>query len=696
MIFSEKPIKQLSVLFTALTTLTTASNNLAAEELEEMIITAVRMDGPLRLSTDPLKPRQPLPAHDGADYLKTIPGFSVVRKGGTDGDAILRGMAGSRISMLLDGNVILGGCSNRMDPPTAYISPETLDSIEVIKGPQSVRYGPGSSAGTVIFERDNNRPAKAGLSGHASVLGASADRFDGMINAQYSTRDITLRTSASSAEANDYKDGDGTRIHSNYERWNGQVDLLWTPDDDTALKVGAGFSDGEAAYADRGVDGSRFQRESYSASFEKNNIGGKWLNSFEIAAYDNYVDHVMDNYSLRTPAGMRSQRMAMNPDRKTTGARLSFGLTPANSVDLLIGVDLQRNRHRNRSSMNQDMMDYRDIRRDTDARFEQAGVFSELTWQVSNNGRIFGGLRIDDWELKDRRDTISLSMMSTIDNPTANQTQSDTLYSGFARYEFNTHSSDSYNATWYAGIGHSERFPDYWEIIAKESTDSVSALDIESEKNTQIDVGVLYRDDRLSGSVSLFYNEIDDFLLIESGYEKTGMSMDGAMNTTRTTSVVRNISARSWGLELDFDYRIIEHLRLQGSLASVRGANDSDDKTLPQLPPLEMRLGLNYDYNNWSAGILWRVIAKQDRVDIGRGNIVGQDISTSESADVLSLNIGWRATPSLLLTAGVDNLLDESYAEHISRAGAAVSGFDQLGRINEPGRTAWLKMSYNF
>jgi hypothetical protein len=47
--------------------------------------------------TDPSKPRQPLPAHDGADYLKTIPGFSVIRKGGTDGDAVFRGMAGSRV-----------------------------------------------------------------------------------------------------------------------------------------------------------------------------------------------------------------------------------------------------------------------------------------------------------------------------------------------------------------------------------------------------------------------------------------------------------------------------------------------------------------------------------------------------------------------------------------------------------------------
>jgi iron complex outermembrane receptor protein len=47
----------------------------------------------------------------------------------------------------------------------------------------------------------------------------------------------------------------------------------------------------------------------------------------------------------------------------------------------------------------------------------------------------------------------------------------------------------------------------------------------------------------------------------------------------------------------------------------------------------------------------------------------------------------------LLITAGVDNLLDKSYAEHISKAGVAVSGFEQISRVNEPGRFFWLKAS---
>ena len=128
--------------------------------------------------TDPRTPRQPIPAHDGADYLKIIPGFSVIRKGGTDGDPVLRGLAGSRLGILLDGEGILGGCGNRIDPPTAYAFHEGYDRITVLKGPQTVKHGPGNSAGVVLFERDRSPGAQRGLRLYASPTIGSFGRND--------------------------------------------------------------------------------------------------------------------------------------------------------------------------------------------------------------------------------------------------------------------------------------------------------------------------------------------------------------------------------------------------------------------------------------------------------------------------------------------------------------------------------------
>ena len=661
--------------------------------IEQMVVTGVKTEQPLSLVTDPKKPRQPLPANDGADYLKTIAGFSVVRKGGTDGDPVLRGMAGSRLNILLDGESILGGCSNRMDPPTAYIFPETLDQIKVIKGPQTVKYGPGNSAGVVLFERDQERPQETEWDLHSSLLAGSAERQDGLVDAAYKSPEFSLRGTITSASSDDYEDGDGVTVHSRYERWNGQLGFAWTPDEDTRLEVSSARSDGEAAYADRGVDGSKFARENYNAKYIRNNIS-ELIQSIEVQGYYNYVDHVMDNYTLRKPSGMMATQMAMNPDRKTTGGKVAMTLAPQEDMVLTVGLDIQDNRHSNRSSMNQAAMDYRDLARETDAEFFQTGLFSELSWDAAPGNRLVAGARVDNWQVRDLRNQVRLSMMSAVANPTAGEEREDLLQSGFLRYEKNLESSGPSSATLYAGVGYNERFPDYWEMIAKESADSVSALDIAPEKTTQLDIGYIYRNEKLSASISAFANTIDDYLLIQAGFTKA--SAMGDMSDTRSTTIVRNIDARSWGMEMDLGYRLTESWRGELTLSSVRGANDSDDTTLAQLPPLEVRLGMYYEQEDWTAGVLWRSIAAQDRVDIGKGNIAGQDVGTTGSANVLSVNGGWRPGQSLLLTAGVDNLLDDTYAEHISRAGAAIPGFDQLGKINEPGRTLWMKAVYSF
>ena len=103
----------------------------ALEVLPPVVITAPIMQTPLVTQFNPRDPQQPLPANDGASLLKTIPGMSVIRKGGTDGDPVFRGMAASRLNILIDGEQILGGCGMRMDPPTAYVFPEAFDRIVI-------------------------------------------------------------------------------------------------------------------------------------------------------------------------------------------------------------------------------------------------------------------------------------------------------------------------------------------------------------------------------------------------------------------------------------------------------------------------------------------------------------------------------------------------------------------------------------
>jgi iron complex outermembrane receptor protein len=678
-----------------------ASGAFAAETatLDEVVVTAPAMEQPLVVQTDPRKPRQPVPAHDGADYLKTIPGFNVVRKGGTDGDPVLRGMAGSRLNILLDGEQILGGCSQRMDPPTAYVYPGSYDRITVLKGPQNVLYGAGTSAGTVMFERSVTRRADTGAGFDGSVMAGSFGRTDVAADVHGGSPDWYARGIYTNSRAGDYKDGNGNSIHSAYARWSANGAIGLTPSEGTRIELSMAQSDGHAAYADRAMDGSKFARDNVGLKADWKNADHGLVEKVEMQLFHNYIDHVMDSYSLRTggnPAGMMA---AMNPDRTTEGGRVMGTLNFSEATQLKVGVDTQSNVHTGRMGAAPGFMGAYDLKpRVEDARFRNEGLFGELSHQLGDDARIVGGLRADRWNAKDSRATVSVGM-ATVANPTANQSRSDTLKSGFVRYE-----RDVMNAagTFYAGLGHAERFPDFWELFYKETATSLSAFSsVRPEKNTQLDVGMTYRQGDVSGSISGFYNRISDYNLIETGCKNMMNMLVGLGNTCaagqRLASMTRNVSATTWGGEASVAWQFAPQWKADGSLAYVHGTNDTDGTALSQMSPLEGRLGMSYDNGVWNAGGLLRMVAAQDRFDLYKGNIVGQDLGRTGGFGVFSLNGSYRMGKTALLSAGVDNLFDRTYAEHISRGGAMVAGFPApTTRVNEMGRNLWVKASVQF
>ena len=647
-----------------------------APELSPTVITAVAPSSPLTVVTNPKDPRQPVPASDGADYLKTIPGFSAIRSGGTNGDPVLRGMFGSRLNILTNGGVMLGACPNRMDAPTSYISPETYDRLTVIKGPQSVIWGPGGSAGTILFEREPEQFGTLGSRVNASLLAGSNGRFDKVLDAAAGNSQAYARFVGNQSRSDDYHDGNDDTVPSRWDKWNGDVTLGWTPDQDTLLELTAGKGDGEARYAGRGMDGSQFKRESLGLRFEKSNLG-EVLDKVEAQVYYNYADHVMDNYSLRTPSGsgMMGMPMVSNVDRRTMGARVKATWRWAD-VQLVSGIDAQTNEHRKRGGMGVDAHKGQAWTKDAD--FHNYGAFSELTWYVSGEDRLITGARLDRASARDFRKG----------SATEGDTRADTLPSGFVRYE---HDLAAIPATTYVGLGHAQRFPDYWELFSPKlaPAGAANAFDgIKPEKTTQLDFGIQYRDARLEAWASGYVGQIRDYILFDYRTGMMGMS----------TSQAQNIDARIMGGEVGAAYKLSENWKADATLAYAWGKNSSDGKALPQMPPLESRLGLTYSRDVWSVGALWRLVAAQNRIAENQGNVVGKDYEKSAGFGVFSLNGAYKVNNNLKLSAGVDNLFDNTYAEHLNLAGNAGFGYPATDPqpVNEPGRTFWTKVDFSF
>jgi len=650
---------------------------------------------PLSLVTNLKTPRQPVPASDGSDYLKTIPGFSQIRNGGTNGDPVFRGMFGSRLRILTNNGEMLGACPARMDAPSSYISPESFDVLTLVKGPETVLWGPGNSAGTLRFDRTPPQFDKPGIQGSASLLAASNRRFDENADISLGSEDGYIRLTGNKSRASDYKDGNGDRVASKWDKWNADVAVGWTPDKDTLFEVSAGKGDGEARYAGRSMDGSQFKRESLGMRFEKSNIG-EVFDKFEASAYYNYANHIMDNYTLRSPgpsspgsmsSGMdmgssmgmgssmdmgtsmdmsdsssmdMSSPMAMQLDRRTVGGRM-MGTWLWQDFQLQSGADMQTNTHRNKDHNNWVK----------DARFHDYGIFSELTWFATPDSKVIGGARLD---------------RTIVDNYTGTGagSRNDTLPAGFVRFE---HTLSDIPLMMYAGVGYTERFPDYWELFSPTygPGGSASAFDnVKTEKTTQLDIGAQYSGERFTGWVSAYLGRVNDYILFR--YDPNNAYVSQA----------DNVDATAMGGETGFSYQLSDNWKTDASLAYSYAKNTSDHKPLPQIPPLEARLGLNWESGNWSSGGLLRLVSSQHRIANNEGNVVGKDFEKSAGFAIFSANVAYQATKNLKISTGVDNLFDTTYNEHLNLAGNSTFGYSANTPVNEPGRTWWAKVNVTF
>ena len=648
---------------------TMANETMPVQTLAPIVVTSTAGNDAngLIVRADPKQPIQPIPASDGADYLQSIVGFSAVNSGaGTNGDVTFRGMFGSRIKILTDGTENLGACPSRMDSPTSYISPESYDQITVIKGPQTVQYANTGSAATVIFERSPEQfKDDKNYRGQTSVLMGSFDRLDQNIEVAAGDEQKYIRLNTNRSVSGSYKDGNGTIVPSDWERWNADLALGWTPDENTWVELNGGKADAEAVYAGRAMDGSKFARESLGLKLEKKNISDV-IQKIEAQVNYNFNDHVMDNYSLREfqASPMMSMPMASNVARKTLNARMAM-TNEWNKLQLITGIDSQNNQHTKRNGSL--MTPYQNQSRTKDMEFQSVGAFGELSYQLSDNNKLVSGLRLDQ---------------VNVEAVESNQERKETLPSAFVRFE--NHHPEHDDGKTYIGVGYVERMPDYWELFSPKTgngnTNTFKSID--TEKTLQLDLGYQHEHGNLSSWVSAYTGLIQDFILTKYN--------------ANDQAETRNVDAVIAGAEAGIGYQFSDAIQADVSAMYAWGENTTDNTPLPQISPLEARVNLRYIQDNYTLGAYWRLVDGQNRISEREGNIVGYDVKKSAGFGALSLNGTYHITNGVDLSVGVDNVLDRTYAEHLNKMGSSGFGFAANEQFNNIGRNYWARVSMKF
>ena len=698
-----------------------------AVELEDMLVSVERITPVSGAATAVVTAEQvrEYQAKDVAEALKNrVPGVTGKRSGGINLDPVIRGLREDRLSVMTNGTKIWGGGPFRMDPPTSLLDVDELEAIEVIKGPYSVTRGPSSIGGTI-----NLVTKKPELSSHwdahGSLGAAYASNYNGFTTkASVSAGGpaLAFRLAGSYRDYQDYDSGDGERIQSGFQSQSVSGTLLWQPHDNHRFLLSMSReSDRDTRFATLPLhmeeDDAYLGSVSYTISKPF-----PFVESLQLSGYYNYVHHRMNNdhkpYRAGSGAGGGGQkgsglgmrdghgdamdhrhgghgghahpgrRIIFPLDARTFGGRVQANILPGFGGRLSLGGDvyrLEREGTNRLSFLSGDMAGTtRYFHAWPETHIMDGGIFGEYVYLPAPKWRLIVGARIDFVDAGANPGSTERMQYHSYYGDGADDVDAfEANVSANARLVYSPVSS----LNLFVGVGRAVRTADaterYLALGPGPGGFYIGNPGLDPEESFEVDTGIHARWGRLVMDGALFYNRIEDYML-QYILDRTFQCPHGPCNLRG----FRNLDhATLLGAELSLSYALRENLSLHGSFAYVHGENEEDDRALPEIPPLEGRLGLRYEHPHWG---LWfnpmlRLAQSQHRIDTAFGEDATQGHVT------VDIGAGWRLFGRHELMLHVENLFDKNYNEHLTRENPFT------GReVFEPGRVVTVGLRTTF
>ena len=620
------------------------------------------------------------PVHDAGALLRSVTGMDAARRGGRGFDPVIRGQSENQINVISDGAYSFGGCPSRMDPPTTYIGFDNFDKVTVIKGNRSVIYGPGGSGGTLIFEHrrpeftDKNYLGEvvAGYTSNSDIDSYSANIAAG-------NQDGYVRVFAEKKSSGNYDDADGNTVSSAFDSLNSGIIAGYDLTPDNYLEASYERAEEEdMLYAGNGMD-SPYADSAISRVKWVHSGTWLWLDGFELNLYRSDVDHLMDNYTLRDRSPMPNG-MATPSSSDTWGGRF-MGRIETGNTSLRLGVDHMANNRRARAYMDMGKDGTYDMLSAylwPDLELRRTGLFTEMDYRLTARDTVRFGLRYDRFEIDATKADEPVGMMNA-GTPTG-------LYQTYYGTDATSNESEDVGVVlgwdrqleqdkvFSANLSRSVRHPDSTEAFMARNAMGIIWVgnpDIQAEIHQQLDLTLMGRQGYRQWSATVFWNEVDDYIeRYQSG----------------NATLYRNISASLRGFELDVKDQLTGNLYGKAGVAYTRGKGENGD--LANISPLTARLGLTYESARWALGA--EVVAADRQTNFN------EDVDVNEETPgfaVINIFSNWNPVNSIMVEAGVENLLNKQYVYHVNRA--SVDPFDPTAiRVFEPGRQAWIRLRY--
>jgi len=704
----------------------------AITEMNEVVVTGTSRAteitrSPVPITTLNLKELQQNLSTNIIDAIAKLPGVNAVTTGPNVSKPFIHGLGYNRVLTLFDGVRMEG--QQWGDEHGIEVDDNSVDRIEIVKGPASLTYGSDALAGVV-----NLLPASS----------FHIDTIQGHIDTDYQTNNGLF---SASAALNGNKNGiiwGGVISHKQATNYQNRVDgrVYGTAYNETDLRVYAGLNK-QWGYSHLSFslfndlqeipDGSRdsltrkFTKQITEADTFRPIVSDSELNSYKIALLHQHVQHYLiyssNNFILgKSKLGVtlgyqQSIRQEYSHpqfpdipgtylDLKTFTYDIKYSLPENKGWETTLGINgmYQLNTNRGTEFI---IPDYHQF---------DIGPFVLVTKSISKVD-LSAGIRYDtrifnsDPMYTRKNPETGLDMQVYVPD-TARTSQPFYSY----KHTFSGISGSigaTYNITRNllikSNIARGFRAPNILEISANGVHSGSLIYQIgnnvfKPEFSLQEDLGIAYRADHVSGSLDLFNNNISNYIFNKKLLNRAGQ--DSVIVKGNQTFKFQQSNAQLYGWEANLDIHPYDWLHFENSISVIyalnRGGNgiiiNSSNKYLPLIPPLhtntELRaniIGKSRHFSSLYIKIGMEYYAKQNRIYSAYntetstpGYIlynagIGGEILNSKGKSILSFNI-----------LG-NNITDVAYQSNLSR----LKYFEEYPD-NPTGRSGIYNMGRNF
>lgn len=613
--------------------------------------------------------------HDLGDFVKNFANVSAVKKGGFALDPVVRGFKFDQINVQIDNGVkVEPACPNRMDPPTSHVQAEDLEKVEILKGPYALRFGP-NFGGVLNFVMAKPKRFEV-----FSIGGDVETGYESNWNGKIARltlfggqRFFDFRVSGGVKDYGNYKDGSGNEVKSKFKvkDWTGKFGINPSEDRRFQISVRETYAR-DVLYPALPMDAKKDDARIIAVDYVGRNVS-ELINNINLKAYYSTVHHIMDNEFKPTRVNVEATTDAKT---KTRGARGETGLIIGKNV-LFVGFDfskVEKDGFRTRKMLTGPM----------------AGkTMLDTVWQNSyvSNAGIFA-------EFRTKLHEFNLMLSARYD---VNYAKARTPAPSFVRLFGNT-SSKHHNISLSLGVdraitsdvmltflaGSSKRSPNISERfinflpVGLDNYDYVGNPSLKPETNNSFDL--ILKAKALTGSIKcdVFYYYVKNFISAKVHPDLKPKNM-GVLGVKQFINIE---TAKFIGFEIGYTSMFSRVFGFDVNIFRTKAWNSATGEPLPEIPPLEARTTLYYKLLNGMVipELTIRAVAKKS------------DISTS---------FGETPTPGFLLvnflvdvsykfvevSAGVNNLFDKLYYEHLNRK---IKGTGMP--VYEPGRSFFINV----